>query len=254
MKLDHQINGENRERENNWSGLEGKNPIIGAFVTAASRDLMYTHYLSNLHPDQLLYTDTDSVIFYIDKDMDDHVDLPTSDFLGDLKDEYEDVLQKNPSWYISELIAFGPKMYQLILCDKHSGQVIKWVKTMKGISVKGNVDLFSNDKIPLYRNPVLDFCCVLQYGLSSKYSTMQEVWEAMQSLKLKRSGSRALSTISVVLTLDQTVFKHDLMYVFTDKFVVSQQTKKNVRVTQCKHFPKPDKLIPLGIIFPIGWC
>ena len=27
---------------------------------------------------------------------------------------------------------------------------------MKGISVKGNVDVFSNDKIPLYRNPVLD--------------------------------------------------------------------------------------------------
>ena len=152
MKLDRQIDRENRERETTrvvWGG-GGKNPIIGAFVMAASRDLMYTCYLSNLHPDQLLYTDTDSVIFYIDKDMDDHVDLPTSDFLGDLKDEYEDVSQKNPSWYISELIAFGPKMYQLILCDKHSGQVIKLVKTMKGISVKGNVGMFPNDKIPLY--------------------------------------------------------------------------------------------------------
>ena len=83
---------------------------------------------------------------------------------------------------------------------------------------------------------------------------MQEVWEAMQSLKLKRSCSRALSMISVVLTSDQTVFKHDLMHVFTDKFVVSQQTNKKVHVTQCKHFPKPDKLIPLGITFPIGWC
>ena len=239
MKLDRQIDGENRERENNRSGLGGKNPIIGAFVTAASRDLMYTRYLNNLHPDQLLYTDTDSVIFYIDKDMDDHVDLPTLDFLGDLKDEYKDVLQKNPSWYISELIAFGPKMYQLILRDKHSGQVIKWVKTMKGISVKGNVDMFSNDKIPLYRNPVLDFCCVLQYGLSSKYSTMQEVWEAMQSLKLKRSGSRASSLISVVLTLDQTVFKRDLMYVFTDKFVISQQTKKICMLLSVSVFLSP---------------
>ena len=226
MRLDCQIDRENRERENNQSGLGGKNPIIGAFVMAASRDLMYTRYLSNLRPDQLLYTDTDSVIFYIDKDMDDHVDLPTSDFLEDLKDEYEDVLQKNPSWYISELITFCPKMYQLILCDKHSGQVGKWVKTMKGISVKGNVDMFSNDKIPLHRNSLLDFCCVLQYGLSSKYSNMLEVWEAMQSLKLKRSGSRAQSTISFVLTLGQTVFKRDLMYIFTDKFVVSQQTKK----------------------------
>ena len=109
MKLDRQIDGENRERENNWSSFGGKNPIIGAFVMATSRDLMYTHYLSNLRPDQLLYTDTDSVIFYIDKDMDDNVDLPTSDFLGDLKDEHEDVLQKNPSRYLSELIAFGAR-------------------------------------------------------------------------------------------------------------------------------------------------
>ena len=74
--------------------------------------------------------------------------------LGDLKDEYEDVLQKNPSWYISELIAFGPKMYQLILCDKHSGQVIKWVKTMKGISVKGNVDMFQ-----MTRSPYIEILC-----------------------------------------------------------------------------------------------
>ena len=130
-------------------------------------------------------------------------------------------------------------MYQLILHDKHSGQVVKWVKTMKGISVKGNVDMFSNDKIPLYRNPVLDFCCILQYGLSSKYSTMQEVWEAMQPLKLKRSGSRASSTISVVLTLDQTVFKRDLMYVFTNKFVLSQQTKKKCVLLNVSVFLSP---------------
>ena len=67
-------------------------------------------------------------------------------------------------WYISELIAFGPKMYLLILHDKLSRKVVKWEKTMKGISLKGNSDMFSNDKIPLYRNPVLDFCCILQYG------------------------------------------------------------------------------------------
>ena len=85
------------------------------------------------------------------------MDLPTSDLLGDLKDEYGDLLLLNPMCYISELIVFGPKMYQLILCDKNSGEVVKWSKTMKGISLKGNLDIFSNDKIPLYRNPVLEF-------------------------------------------------------------------------------------------------
>ena len=57
LKLDKQIDGENRERQNCRSGLGGKNVIVGAFVTAASRDLMYFHYLSKLRYDQLLYTD-----------------------------------------------------------------------------------------------------------------------------------------------------------------------------------------------------
>ena len=172
MKLDRQIDRENREKENNRGGLGGKNPIIGAFVMAASRHLMYFHYLSKLKPEQLLYTDTDSVIVYFDEDADGHIDLPTSDLLGNLKDEYGDLLLLNPTWYISELIAFGPKMYQLILRDKNSGEVVKWSKTMKGISLKGKLDMFSNDKIPLYRNPVLDFCCVLQYGSKMKYTSM----------------------------------------------------------------------------------
>ena len=118
----------------------------------------------------------DSVIIYADKDNDDHMSLPTSDLLGDLKDEYCNLLHANPMWYRSEFIAFGPKMYQIILKDSHTGQVIKWVKTMKGISLRGNVNRFSLDKIPLYRNPVLDFCCVLQYGSQWKYESMPEIW------------------------------------------------------------------------------
>ena len=67
-------------------------------------------------------------------------------------------------WYIDEVIAFGPKMYHLILRDKISGEVVKWNKTMKGISLRGDQSSFSSDKLHLYRNPVIDFCCVLQYG------------------------------------------------------------------------------------------
>ena len=40
---------------------------------AAARDLMFRRYLSKLHPDQLLYTDTDSVIVYEDARNDSHV-------------------------------------------------------------------------------------------------------------------------------------------------------------------------------------
>ena len=70
MKLDRQIDRENREKENNRRGLCGKNPILRAFVMAESRHLMYFRYLSKLRPEQLLYTDTDTVIVYFDEDAD----------------------------------------------------------------------------------------------------------------------------------------------------------------------------------------
>ena len=63
---------------------------------AVSRDLMYFRYLSKLTFDQLLYTDTDSVIMYWDFNQADHVMLPMSDLLDDLKDEYKDVLKEHP--------------------------------------------------------------------------------------------------------------------------------------------------------------
>ena len=89
---------------------------------------------------------------------------------------------------------------------------------------------------------------------------MDQVWHAMYDLKCKQSkvtmnGDQQLSTtISVVITLDQQVFKRELAKMFTDSFILSKSIKKKIRVTQCKRFPKPDKLIPLGITFPIGWC
>ena len=173
---------------------------------------MYFRYFSKLTFDQLLYTDTDSVIMYRDFNRADHVMLPTSDLLGDLKDEYEDVLKEHPTWYVDEVIAFGPKMYHLILRDKISGEVVKWNKTMKGISLHGDPSRFSSDKLHLYRNPVIDFCCILQYGNKFKSQTMDEVWHAMYDLKHKQSkvttnGNQLSTTISVVITLDQHVFK-----------------------------------------------
>ena len=181
-----------------------------------------------------------------------------SDLLGDLKDEYEDVLKEHPTWYVDEVIAFGPKMYHLILRDKISGKVVKWNKTMKGISLHGDPSRFSSDKLHLYRNPVIDFCCVLQYGNKFKFQTMDQVWHAMYGLKRKQSKTTTngdpSTTISVIIILDQQVFKQELAKMFADSFILSKGIKKKIRVTQCKQFPKPYKLIPLGITFTIGWC
>ena len=112
-----------RENANNRSGLGRRNTIVGEFVAVDARDLMYSRYLSKLQQDQLLYMDTDSVIFYVDKRNPSHVKLPTSDMLGELKDEYADVLSVNPSWYVYEFMAFCPKMY-VILKDAMSGKIV----------------------------------------------------------------------------------------------------------------------------------
>ena len=160
----------------------------------------------------------------------------TSDLLGELKDEYEELLASNPSWYLSELIAFGPKMYQLIFKDKHNGRVVKWEKMMKGISLNGNPDMLALSKVHLYRNPVLDFCSILQFGNESLYNLIDEVWRKMVSLRNRQhhgeesTGSRDC----VVITFNQTIFKRELSNAFTDKFIVSQPIKKQVRVTQSK--------------------
>ena len=143
LKNDRMIDGENRERNNNRSGLDGRNTIVGAFVTAAARDLMYCRYLLKLRPEQLLYTDTDSVIVYVNKKNPLHIDLPTSDMLGDLKDEYAEMLNENPNWYVHEFMAFGQKMYQLVLRDMNTNEIVHWDKTMKGISMKGVITKMS---------------------------------------------------------------------------------------------------------------
>ena len=109
----------------------------------------------------MLYTDTDSVIVHVDKRNPLHVKLPTSNMLSELKDEYADILSENSSWYVHEFMAFGPKMYQLVLKDGANGNVVRWDKTIKAFSMKGNVDLLSIKIIPLYRNPVIDFCPIL---------------------------------------------------------------------------------------------
>ena len=138
--------------------------------------------MSKLQPNQLLYTDTDSVIVYFNKNNPLHVELPTSDMLGDLNNEYGEMFADHPSWYIHEFMAFGPKMYQLILRDLDSGKVVHWYKTMKSISMKGNMDLLSIKSLLLYRNPVIDFCSILLYASKELYHNLNEVRSMMHVL------------------------------------------------------------------------
>ena len=186
IKCNRGIDGENRERENARSGLGGRNTIVGSFVTAAARRLMYDRYLSVVHKDQLLYTDTDSIVMYRNKDNVNHVELLTSNLLGELKDEHEELMSENPTWYVQEFFAFGPKMYQLIFKDKVTKCIVCWDKTMKGVNMSGNRTMLSLDKISLYRNPVIDYCSILQFSLAYKFHDIGDVRQKMFQLERKR--------------------------------------------------------------------
>ena len=204
---------------------------------------MFSHYLSKLELDQLLCTDTDTVIVYEDLKNPNHIQLPTSDMLGDLKDEYAELLAENPNWYIHEFIAFGPKMYQLVLRDKESGKIEKWDKTMKGICLKGNQDMFTKGSLPKYRNPVLDYCSVLQYGLENHFNTLNEVQSMMRVLsKNRETNGVSLNNsedMSISIRFNQNVFKRKISHIFTDEYVMSVGVVKDVHVTQSKRYLHP---------------
>ena len=214
---------------------------------------MNERYLSKLKPDQLLYTDTDSVVVYRNKKNPSHVQLRTSDMLGELKDEYDNVLSSNSNWFVSEFIAFGPKMYQLLFKDKLTGQIVKWDKTMKGISMKGTTNLVLPKNLHLYRNPVLDFCSILQYGPGNKFLDLDEVRVKMIELHKARRHLGQKSSLTVNITFNKSLFKRRLSQVFTNQFVMSMPIKKQAHVTQSKQFPRPDINGEFGVTFPIGW-
>ena len=82
--------------------------------------------------------------------------------LGDFKDEYAEMLNENPNWYVHEFMEFGPKMYQLVLRDMDTNEIVRWDKTMKRISMKGgnNKDVLLIESLPKYREPVIDYCTI----------------------------------------------------------------------------------------------
>ena len=163
--------------------------------------------------------------------------------LGDLKDEYGEVLLEHPDWYIEEFMAFGPKMYQLILRNLKNREIVRWDKTMKGISMKGNRDLFTHQSLSKYRNPVINYCCILQYGSKHRYRNLNEVRSIMRILEHRRKNDNnklpIQQQLSVSIRFNQNVFKCKLTQVFTNEFVMSIPVVKDARVTQSKRFPQP---------------
>ena len=256
IKCDRGIDGENRERENARSSLGGRNTLVGSFVAAGARQLMYERYLSKVNAEQLLCTDTDSIIMYRRKKDGNHVSLPTLNLLGELKNEHEELLLENPTWYVHEFFAFGPKMYQLVFKDKVTGCVVHWDKTMKGMSLSGNRSMLMMDKISMYRNPVIDYCSILQFSSPTLFSTLGSMRERMFDFERRRRGKPQAKEMQLSIMFNQRVFKKNIASVMSDHFIMTMIGKKRIRVTQSKRFPHPQcygQDDVFSSMYPIGW-
>ena len=147
-------------------------------------------------------------------------------------------------------------MYQLIFKDKLTGRVVRWDKTMKGIRLNGNRSMLTTDKIPLYRNPVLDYCSILQFSLPTRFFILESVREKMFEFERRRRGEPLAKEMQLSITFNQCIFKKNIASVMSDHFVMTMIGKKRIRVTQSKRFPRSyvygNKDI-FSLTYPIGW-
>ena len=135
-------------------------------------------------------------------------------------------------------------MYQLILCDVNTKEIVRWDKTMKGISMKGNHDLFTHQSLSKYRDPLINYCCILQYGSMHRYQNLNEVHSMMRVLAhhRKNNGSSSIQQqqqqpMSISIRFNLNIFKCKLTHVFTNEFMMSVPIVKDARVMQSKCFP-----------------
>ena len=107
-----------------------------------------------LHPSQLIYCDTDSVIFVYDKNnplhkypSNDSKDLPDNVRFGNALGEWEDEFKKDGG-HIKEIVVGGAKSYSYVTNKD------KFVVKQKGITLdRANSNLFTFDRV---KDMVLD--------------------------------------------------------------------------------------------------
>ena len=125
---------------------------------------------------------------------------------------------------------------------------------MKGVSLSGNRSMLTLDKISLYRNPVIDYCSILQFPPMHKFTSLGDVREKMFELECKRRGRPLVKELCLSIVFDQCIFKKNILSITTDRFVMTIKGQKRVRVTQSKRFPRPVEYNDtFSCTYPIGW-
>jgi hypothetical protein len=106
------------------------NVVIGVFTTAYGRMELYRE-LDRLQ-DQVLYCDTDSIIYKYNKNNTQHKQIAVGEYLGQWKDELEDKQGRNT---IVQFVSGGPKNYAYKLDRKDDKGRQEYLK-VKGINLR----------------------------------------------------------------------------------------------------------------------
>ena len=112
-------------------------PIIASFTTAHARCLLYRAMASVPDPQNVLYCDTDSIMFIHNKSEPLPTALETGNFLGDLTDELP------PNVEVTEYYSAGPKFYLLQGKNIVTGEDYVVFK-IKGVSLNSSTEAVLN--------------------------------------------------------------------------------------------------------------
>ncbi|XP_054259601.1 uncharacterized protein LOC128984320 [Macrosteles quadrilineatus] len=156
--------------------LSNVNVCIAAYTTAQARLKLY-EYLDALGA-QVLYYDTDSVLFYHRQGL---YRVPTGDYLGEMTDELVDY---GPGSYITELVSGGPKTYAYLVWSTNQQKLIPVCK------IKGLTFNFKTSK-------VVNFEKLREMILS----------EVKQSIEIEENRIRRTRDRDIVTITESKVFK-----------------------------------------------
>ena len=148
--------------------------ITGVFTTANAR-IRLMSMLNWLHPSQLIYCDTDSVIFLYDEEnplhkypSNDAQDLPDNVRFGDALGEWEDEF-KQGEW-IEEVVVGGAKSYSY---RTNKGKIVIKQKGITLDKANSNVFTFENVKNVVLKNNKIESEKRFQYTWDGKSKDIQ---------------------------------------------------------------------------------
>lgn len=109
------------------------NIAIASFTTSSARLKLYNEFLKPLGR-QVLYFDTDSVIYTYNKNNPEHIDIECGDYLGEPTDELDGKRM------VGTFVSGGPKNYSYELNYEKNGAIVKEYKTkVKGFGLNFKV-------------------------------------------------------------------------------------------------------------------